>query len=94
MDKAELGKWLIVIGALIALIEAIMGFLSPAWFGIIGPIVALIISVVILLSVFRPGDPIPYTPIVELILAILLIIFASWIGGIIAIIGAILLFLD
>jgi len=46
------------------------------------------------IKVFRPGDPIPYTPIVELILAILLIIFASWIGGIIAIIGAILLFLD
>lgn len=94
MDKDELGRILIIIGGLVGLIEAIMGFITPGWFGLFGSILALIVSIVILLSCFKPDDPIPFNAVVELVLAIILLIVGSWIGGVIAIIGAILLFLD
>ena len=94
MENKEIGKYLIIIAGIIGLIESIVGFFISGWFGVVGSIVGLVISVLILLSVFRPGNPIPYTPIIELVLVILLLIFGSWIGGIIGIIGAVLLFLD
>ena len=94
MENKEIGKYLIIIAGIIGLIEAIVGFFVSSWFGWIGSILGLVISLLILLSCFRPGNPIPYTPIIELVLVILLLIFGSWIGGIIGIIGAVLLFLD
>ncbi|MFO8018207.1 MAG: hypothetical protein R6U96_06190 [Promethearchaeia archaeon] len=100
MDENDIAKILIIIGGLVGLIEAIMALVgnplvSGGWLGvgIISQIIALIISAAILFSCFRPGDPIPYSAIVELILGILLIIFGSLIGGILVIIGAILLFM-
>lgn len=94
MEKKEIGRILIILAGIIGLIEAIIGFVVSSWFGWIGSILGLIIAVLILLSCFKPGKPIPYTPIIELVLTILLLIFGSWIGGIIGIIGAVLLFLD
>ena len=92
-DYEKIGDLLILIGGVIGLIQAIVGFITPGWFGIVGSVIALIVSVIVILSIVKKNDPIPYSPIIELILAILLLILGSWIGGIIAIIGAILLFL-
>ncbi|MGV9172088.1 MAG: hypothetical protein ACOC44_13330 [Promethearchaeia archaeon] len=101
MTSKDIAKILIIIGGLIGLIEAIMSLvgnplITGGWFGLgwVSSVIALIISLAILFSCFKPDDPIPYSAIVELILGILLIIFGSLIGGILVIIGAILLFLD
>jgi len=88
-DKEKFMKIFAILGALVAIIEAILGFFALRWFGYIGPVVVLILAIIVCLSVFRPDDPIPYNAVVLLILGILLIVFSSWIGGILLILGAI-----
>lgn len=91
MDNKELMKTLAMIGGIIGLIEAIVGFFwSYFGFGFVSAIIGIILSVLVLLSVFRPGNPIPYNAIVLIIFGILMIIFSSLIGGILVLIGGIL----
>ena len=90
-------KILAILGGLIALIEGIIKLTSlgkgkgdiaqPIVMGII----AIILAIIVLYSVFKPDDPIPYNGVVILILGILIIIVGSLIGGIILIIAAVLL---
>ena len=82
--------WLALIGGIIGIIEALIGFIFGNWLGIIGPILALIISLVILFATLKPDAPIPFSGLVILILGILLFIFGSWIGGILVIVAGIL----
>ena len=82
-------KLFAIIGALVAIIQAIMGFISPSYMGLAGHILALILAVIVCYSVFKPDDPIPYDKLWLLIFGILLIVFSSWFGGILLIIGAI-----
>jgi hypothetical protein len=94
MEKKELMKTLAMIGGIVGLIEAIVGFFF-AWgwgYGVpyLNPIIGLILSILVLLSVFRPGNPIPYNAIVLIIFGILMIIFASFLGGILVLVGGIL----
>ena len=88
-------KILAIIGGIIALIEAILSFfgwgISVFWgIAIIGPIIAIILAIVVILSVVRPGNPIPFTWVVLVILGILIIIFGSLIAGILVLIAGIL----
>lgn len=88
-------KILAIIGGILALLEGILGFFgatfSVFWgFPIIGPIIAIILGIVVILSVVRPGNPIPFTWVVLLILGILVIIFGSLLGGILVLIAGIL----
>ena len=92
-DKEKLMKLFAIIGALVAIIQAILGFAGGAWFPIIGPLIALILAIIVCLSVFKPNDPIPYDKMWLLIFGVLLIIFGSWLGGVLLIIGAIFGFL-
>lgn len=88
-------KILAIIGGILALLEGILGFFGAAFsvfwgFPIIGPIIAIILGIVVILSVIRSGNPIPFTWIVLLILGILVIIFGSLLGGILVLIAGIL----
>jgi hypothetical protein len=97
MSNEKIAKILVVLGGIVALIEAILSFAGTAvlnFFPIVGPIIALILALLVLLMVFK-GIPMDWdNAIVMLILGILIIIFGSLIGGILVILGAILLFLD
>lgn len=97
MDKKDIAKIFVVIGGIIALIEAILSFFGTAvlnFFPIVGPIIALILALLVLLMVFK-SIPMDWdNAIVMLIIGILIIVFGTLIGGILVIIGAVLLFLD
>ena len=53
-------------------------------------IFGIIIAVLTLLSVFRPGNPIPYSAVLIIIFGVLMTLFNAWIGGIILLVGGIL----
>jgi len=88
-----IAKILVIIGGLIAVIEGILAIVNQSgWLGL-GVIVGIILGVVALLSALKPDDPIPWNKLLLVILGILMIIFATWIGGILVLVGGILLFL-
>ena len=80
-----------IIGGIIALIEAIVEMAGieymPYGFGLIGGIFALIFSI---LAIGLGIRPIHYAPVFIGILGILLIVFASLIGGIIVLLATFL----
>ena len=79
-----------LIGGIIALIETIihmLGFLEFWSFNIITEVIALVLAIIALLLGIKP---IQYTPTILTIIGVLLIIFASWIGGIVVLLAGIL----
>ncbi|MFX1592771.1 MAG: hypothetical protein ACFFCL_08775 [Promethearchaeota archaeon] len=97
VSDAELKQYmkiLVIIGGIVGIIECIAGFTGyyGFWgFRIVWPIIGLILSVLLLLTVYKPDTPLPYNPIVILVLGILmLIISTAHIGGILTIIAGIL----
>ena len=96
VSDAELKQYmkiLVIIGGIVGLIESIAGFFGYGFWGfrIVWPIIGLILSVLLLLTVYKPDRPLPYNPIVILILGILmLIISTAHIGGILTVIAGIL----
>jgi hypothetical protein len=72
-----------IVGGIIAIIESILVFtgngLMPYGFGIIGAVFTIIFAII---AIALGIKPIHYTPFILAILGILLIIFASLIGGI------------
>jgi len=99
----QIMKVLAILGGLIALIVGLSDLFNYS-FGIGGlwyvsgaywltPIIAIILSIVVLLSAFR-GNPVPFIAIWLLVLGILILIFGSWLGAVLVIIAAILGFLD
>jgi len=97
VSDAELKKYmkfLVIIGGIVGIIESIAGFTGYYGFWgyvIVWPLIGLILSVLLLLTVYQPGKPLPYNPIVMLILGILMFILSTaHIGGILTIIGGIL----
>lgn len=90
----EIAKLLVIIGGVVAVIEAILGIIGfYGWFGL-GIIVGLVLGVVALLCALRPDDPIPWNWILLVVLGIVMIIFATFIGGALVLVGGILLFLE
>lgn len=96
MESKGLMKILAMIGGIVAFIEAIVGFFGWGFYGwgIFSSIVALILAIIVLLSVFRPDNPIPYNAIFLIIFGILMIVFSSLIGGILVLIGGIIGFIN
>jgi len=96
----QIMKLLAIIGGIIALIDALLSFFglsfsSGYWgYSIVWPIIAIILAILVILSVVQPGKPLPFTGIVLLIMGILIIIFGSWIGGVLVLIAGILGFLN
>ncbi len=54
---------------------------------IIGSIVGLVIAALTLMCAVKPGDPIPFNWVILLIFAILLIVFAHVLGGVLVLIA-------
>jgi hypothetical protein len=53
-------------------------------------IFGILIAILVLLSVFRPGDPIPYNAVLLILFGVLMTLFNSWVGGILVLIAGIL----
>ena len=108
-DMKEISKWLVIIGGIVGLIQAILFFVpgigfsfyagiwaGDATLGLVGAIIAIILSLIALATsgvVEIKALKLNYNFIVLLILGILMAIFGSDLGGILVIIGAILLLL-
>jgi len=99
-EKETTVRYLVIVGGIIGLVQAIFGFGGQfLWFNFWGlllvaniflSIFGIIIAVLTLLSVFRPGNPIPYSAVLIIIFGVLMTLFNAWIGGIILLVGGIL----
>ncbi len=98
----EISKWLVVIGGILGLLQGILTILAmPFGLGInlgldplIMGIIAIVLSLIALATsgiVNIPALKFDFNWIVLLILGILMFIFASDLGGILVIVGAILM---
>ena len=85
----DLMRLLAGLGAIIALIEAIIGLgtRSIEAIKIITLIIGIIIAVIILLSVISPDKPLPMNWILYVVLGIVMIIYTSIIGGILVLLA-------
>ena len=94
---------MVIVGGIIGLLQAIAGFANfRAWIypiGYFAPLIVLnttssifgvIIAILTLLSVYRPGNPIPYSAVVLIIFGVLMTLFNAGIGGVIVLIAGIL----
>jgi len=97
-SNENLIRFLIFLGGLVGLIEAIVGFISPRWFSWIGSIFGIIFSLITLFSISSPENKFVQWYfslsssdwILYLVLSILLILFGSTLGGIIVLIALII----
>jgi len=103
-EKKDSIKYMVITGGIIGLIQAIIGFTNfTAWIYPIGyfvgpqivlntssSIIGVVLAILTLLSVFRPGNPIPYNATVLIIFGFLMLFFNAAIGGIIVLIAGIL----
>jgi hypothetical protein len=93
-DIEKLMLVLTILGAIIAIFEAVIGLTSISFpnfnVNLIGNIVAIVIAILCLISALKPGDPIPFNWIILLIFSIVLIILGTIIGGILILIAGIL----
>ena len=88
-------KLLAILGGIIAIIEAIFSLFGRSVqryynLGWIAAIVAIIFGTLVLFSVFKPDNPIPYNWIYLIVFGIVIIICGSIIGGILVLIAGIL----
>ena len=100
MEKKDIVRLMVIVGGIIGLVQAITGFFGPIlWYNFWGVLYAanigssvfgIVVAVLTLLSVFRPGDPIPYSAVFLLIFGVLMTLFNAWFGGIITIVSGIL----
>ena len=98
MENKEIVKNLVIIGGIIGLLQAIFAFggWGLGYWGLllVGniflSIIGIILAILTLLSVFRPGNPIPYGAVYLIILGVLLTLFNAWIGGVVVLIAGIL----
>ncbi|MBY8992063.1 MAG: hypothetical protein KGD58_15065 [Candidatus Lokiarchaeota archaeon] len=98
MENKEIVRFLVIIGGIIGIFQAILsfgnwglGFWGPmAAVNIFSSIVGIIIAILVLLSVFRPGDPIPYKAWLLILFGVLLTFFNSWVGGVLVLVAGIL----
>lgn len=77
-----------IIGGIVALIETLIhmiGVLEVWSFGIITEVIAAILAIFVILLGIKP---VQYTPSILVVIGILILIFGSWIGGIIVLIAA------
>ncbi|GAB4311812.1 MAG: hypothetical protein Kow0069_12260 [Promethearchaeota archaeon] len=92
----DLVRTLIVIGAIVGIVEAILNILSLNVVSILLAVVAIVICVIVLNSLGLLGGKFKLDLhwLVTLVLSIVLIVLGSWIGGVIMLIGAIVDLVD
>ena len=89
MREEDLMRLLAGIGGVITLIETSLGFNERNYdtSKVILLIVSIILAVIILLSVLRPGNPVPMNWLLYIGLGIIIIIFSSLPGGILILVA-------
>ena len=89
MRNEDLMRLLAGLGAVITLIEAILGFGEKRLENVkvITLVIGIILAVIILLSVISPNRPIPMNWIIYVVLGIVMIVYISTIGGILVLIA-------
>ena len=89
MREEDLMRLLGGLGGAITLIETILGIneRNVDTSHVISIIVAITLAVIILLSVIRPGDPVPMNWLLFVGLGIVIIIFSSLAGGILILVA-------
>jgi hypothetical protein len=95
-EAADKGmRVLAVFGGLVAIIEAVLQFmgagLMPYGFGLLGAVFSVICAII---AIALGIKPISYTPFIIAILGVLLIVFASLIGGIIVLLATFIGFIS
>jgi hypothetical protein len=81
-----------IVGGIVALVETLLHMLNLlgniSWnFGILYQVIALVLAI---LAILLGIKPIHYTPTFLTVFGILIIIFGSWIGGIIVLLAGVL----
>ena len=89
MREVDLMRLLGGLGGAITLIETIFGIneRNVDTSKVISIVISIILAVIILLSVLRPGDPVPMNWLLFVGLGILIIIFRSLAGGILILVA-------
>jgi hypothetical protein len=89
MREEDLMRLLAGIGGVITLIETSLGFNERNYdtSKVILLIVSIILAIIILLSVLRPGNPVPMNWLLFVGLGIIIIIFSSLAGGILILVA-------
>ncbi|NHJ21550.1 MAG: hypothetical protein EAX91_11445 [Candidatus Lokiarchaeota archaeon] len=96
MREEDLMRLLGGLGGVITLIETIISFnvRRVDYSYVILLVVSIVLSVVILLSVIKPGDPIPLNWLLFVGIGIITIIFSSLAGGILTLIAGFIGYTD
>jgi uncharacterized membrane protein YfcA len=89
MREEDLIKLLAGIGGAITLIETILSFneRNVDTSKVILIVISIILAVIVLLSVLRPGNPVPMNWLLFVGLGIVIIIFSSLAGGILILVA-------
>ncbi len=89
MREVELMRLLAGIGGAITLIETILGIndRNVDSSRVISIVISIILAVLVLLSVVRPGDPVPMSWLLFVGIGIVIIIFSSLAGGILILVA-------
>jgi hypothetical protein len=89
MREEDLMRLLGGIGGAITLIETVLSIngRNVDNYRVISIVISIILAVIILLSVIRPGDPVPLNWLLFVGLGIVIIIFSSLAGGILILVA-------
>ena len=89
MREEDLMRLLAGLGGVITLIETILGFneRNVDSSRVITIVISIILAVIVLLSVIRPGNPVPMNWLLFVGLGIIIIIFSSLAGGILILVA-------
>ena len=89
MREEDLMRLLAGIGGVITLIETILVFneRNVGTSKVLSIVISIILSVIIILSVMRPGNPVPMNWLLFVGLSIVIIIFSSLAGGILILVA-------
>ena len=89
MREEDLMRLLGGIGGVISLIETIVGFNERRfdYSDVILIIVSIILAVIVILSVMRPGNPVPMNWLLFVGIGIIILIFSSLAGGILILVA-------
>ena len=96
MREEELMRLLAGIGGAITLIETILGIneRNVDSSRVISIVISIILAVLVLLSVARPGNPVPMNWLLFVGIGIVIIIFSSLAGGILVLVAGFIGYTD
>ena len=96
MREIDIMRLLAGIGGVITLIETILGIneRNVDTSKVLSILISIILSVIIILSVMRPGNPVPMNWLLFVGLGIVIIIFSSLAGGILILVAGFIGYTD